>query len=567
MDQLVNFIIRPPRADYSPKDDLLDEEFMLKGRWFRRKDLEVTNGRGKKLQCSHYMPLVIPEGKSLPCVIYCHGNSGCRADASEAAIILLPSNITVFTLDFSGSGLSEGEHVTLGWNEREDLRAVVDYLRTDGNISCIGLWGRSMGAVTSLMYGAEDPSIAGMVLDSPFSNLVDLMMELVDTYKYPLPKFTVKLAIQHMRKIIKKKANFDIMDLDSIPVAQRCFVPALLGHATDDDFIRPHHSDRIYESYMGDKNIIKFDGDHNSPRPQFYFDSITIFFINVLNPPTDMPDDHYYDTMHNYFDQGPWDTMHDIEYENHNFVEPPAAQVTTTTEDAIAQLRSRRLMSRTEVPSGLSTQEGCDASEEKVTEGGVGPSSSRVCPTNLSNDHPERQLTSPTAEDGEYLEYSFDGLSEIPCTVEDEQRMIMEAIILSLKDLERTHMQTLQSNTLTDTSQSHAAAMKDSVVPSNLPPETTGNCNSVSASNGSANGASLHSEGSETAEVATTNNTASSDPVVADVCSALDTKGVTQDADTSGGTRATLVVQKNRASNIMDGLTHRLGLSFFRSSG
>lgn len=43
--------------------------------------------------------------------------SGCRADASEAAIILLPSNITVFALDFSGSGLSGGEHVTLGWNE------------------------------------------------------------------------------------------------------------------------------------------------------------------------------------------------------------------------------------------------------------------------------------------------------------------------------------------------------------------------------------------------------------------------------------------------------------------
>jgi hypothetical protein len=43
----------------------------------------------------------------------------------------------------------------------------------------------------SLMYGAEDPSIAGMVLDSPFSDLVDLMMELVGTYKFPLPKFTV----------------------------------------------------------------------------------------------------------------------------------------------------------------------------------------------------------------------------------------------------------------------------------------------------------------------------------------------------------------------------------------
>jgi hypothetical protein len=45
----------------------------------------------------------------------------------------------------------------------------------------------------SLMYGAEDPSIAGMVLDSPFSDLVDLMMELVDTYKVRLPKFTVSI--------------------------------------------------------------------------------------------------------------------------------------------------------------------------------------------------------------------------------------------------------------------------------------------------------------------------------------------------------------------------------------
>lgn len=44
----------------------------------------------------------------------------------------------------------------------------------------------------SLMYGAEDPSIAGMVLDSPFSDLVELMMELVETYKFRLPKFTVR---------------------------------------------------------------------------------------------------------------------------------------------------------------------------------------------------------------------------------------------------------------------------------------------------------------------------------------------------------------------------------------
>lgn len=35
--------------------------------------------------------------------------------------------------------------------QKDDLKAVVDYLRKDGNVSLIGLWGRSMGAVTRLV--------------------------------------------------------------------------------------------------------------------------------------------------------------------------------------------------------------------------------------------------------------------------------------------------------------------------------------------------------------------------------------------------------------------------------
>lgn len=36
--------------------------------------LQIKNSRGDVLQCSHYMPIVSPDGKPLPCVIYCHGN-------------------------------------------------------------------------------------------------------------------------------------------------------------------------------------------------------------------------------------------------------------------------------------------------------------------------------------------------------------------------------------------------------------------------------------------------------------------------------------------------------------
>lgn len=131
-----------------------------------RLDLELVNKRGRTLQCSHFKPNVVPsaDGK-LPCVVFCHCNSGSRRDAEEAVKELVPRNITVFCMDFEGSGRSEGNWVTLGANEVEDLTTVVDYLRADESTSYIGLWGRSMGAVTALLYSRRDPSIAGMVRD------------------------------------------------------------------------------------------------------------------------------------------------------------------------------------------------------------------------------------------------------------------------------------------------------------------------------------------------------------------------------------------------------------------
>lgn len=62
------------------------------------------NSRGQKLQASHYRPCVVAsrDGR-LPCVIYCHCNSGSRRDAEEILYHLLPKSITVFALDFAVS--------------------------------------------------------------------------------------------------------------------------------------------------------------------------------------------------------------------------------------------------------------------------------------------------------------------------------------------------------------------------------------------------------------------------------------------------------------------------------
>ena len=61
-----------------------------------------------------------------------------------------------------------------------------------------------MGAVTALLHGDRDPSIAGMVLDSPFSNLKDLCHELAADHS-KVPRMFVGMAIGLVKKTIQKK--------------------------------------------------------------------------------------------------------------------------------------------------------------------------------------------------------------------------------------------------------------------------------------------------------------------------------------------------------------------------
>lgn len=138
-----------------------------------------------------------------------------------------------------------------------------------------------MGAVTAIMYGDRDPSIAGMVLDSPFSSLKTLVEELVKD-RVSLPGWIINQAIKLVKSTVKKKAKFDLNDIEPVKFAARCFIPALFVAAKDDNFVKPHHAKILYDLYQGDKNIISVEGDHNSIRPRFFQDSAAIFFYNTL---------------------------------------------------------------------------------------------------------------------------------------------------------------------------------------------------------------------------------------------------------------------------------------------
>jgi pimeloyl-ACP methyl ester carboxylesterase len=261
--------------------------FTFCGKRFTRTDFTLRTKRGYNLECSHWEPVERATDR-IPVVIYMHGNSSARVEVLPQLSYLLSLGVAVFSFDFAGSGKSDGEYVSLGYYEREDLACVVAHLRATNVVSTIALWGRSMGAATSLMFGDRDPSIACMILDSPFADLTQLAEEMVEKGRdqgIVVPTFVVSVALRMISNSVKKQANVNIKNISPISHADKCFIPALFVAGEHDDFIKKHHAEEIYERYAGDKNIIIVEGDHNSPRPKFMFDSASIFLQTCLQIP------------------------------------------------------------------------------------------------------------------------------------------------------------------------------------------------------------------------------------------------------------------------------------------
>lgn len=279
-EELCNLIIRPQKYVYDPQV-LGPQTFSIRGKKYERDDFFIES-RGYRIICSHFKPFSKNKSEKFPVVIYCHGNCGSRIDALDTVQVLLPFGISVLAFDFAGCGLSEGKYISLGYFEKIDLGNIIKFMRENKNIGKIGLWGRSMGAATSIMYSTIDPTISCFVADSAFTSLVDVITGLVLSFQNWVPKPAIAAGIFFVRKSIQSRAKFDIYENNPLKYAKKCTVPALFAHAEGDDFIKISHAEKLLEKFGGDKMMIRFDGDHNSQRPSYFYEAAVSFFYSKL---------------------------------------------------------------------------------------------------------------------------------------------------------------------------------------------------------------------------------------------------------------------------------------------
>ena len=261
-EQLWRHVIRPARTVY-PEGALGPPRFKLKGREIHRKDFYLDNRRGLTFGCSLWTPV---EGK-YPCVVYMHGNSSNRTEGVEYLGKLLANNIAMCCFDFSGCGNAEGEYVSLGVHEQDDLEAVLAYLTQFPSITEVALWGRSMGAVTALLYLPGCDFIKAVVVDSPFLSFKQLVEDMCrKTTK--IPSFVLSPAFRLLKSTIKEKAQFSLSDLNPMKAVPHLKVPAMFVVGVEDEVIPIEHTMQLFEAYPGEDKVIKMVlGGHNDNRP------------------------------------------------------------------------------------------------------------------------------------------------------------------------------------------------------------------------------------------------------------------------------------------------------------
>lgn len=115
---------------------------------------------------------------------------------------LIKNNISLCTFDFSGCGNSEGEYITLGYYEWKNVEEVVMHIKAKEKVTKIGIWGRSMGAVTALRYVAQHPEIAVAIYDNPFKSLKSLISDLCKKNS-KIPMFILSGALKIIASTIK----------------------------------------------------------------------------------------------------------------------------------------------------------------------------------------------------------------------------------------------------------------------------------------------------------------------------------------------------------------------------
>jgi dipeptidyl aminopeptidase/acylaminoacyl peptidase len=192
-------------------------------------------------------------------ILLAHGYGNKRPEWVYA--LLARKKYGVLAWDARAHGESEGNVSTIGYLEVLDVKAALEYARTQPGVEHIGAWGGSMGGATIIRAAAQFPQIEALFIDSSFTSLEEEF-----NYLVPYP------VINPVAKFIATSATgIKLEDINPLhDIARISPRPIYIVHSMADAVAPPDSGERLFTA-AGEPRFL-WEQDH-VPHLSMYLDN------------------------------------------------------------------------------------------------------------------------------------------------------------------------------------------------------------------------------------------------------------------------------------------------------
>ena len=221
---------------------------------YRNEEWTATSSDGRHLAATHY----IPDNPGRRWAILVHGYGRDQRYTGDYAEVYLEHGYQVLTPDLCASGKSEGQYITMGVKEGEEIAVWANMIKAQYPDAQIVLHGVSMGAATVLMAAARDDitGIAAVIEDCGYTSAYEMFSNQLGVI-FDLPEYPIMPCVDVVSGL---KTGVKVSDAAPIHVIDRIKAPVLFIHGADDKLIPPSMMDRLYDSCRSKKKKIIIEG-------------------------------------------------------------------------------------------------------------------------------------------------------------------------------------------------------------------------------------------------------------------------------------------------------------------
>jgi len=246
-----------------------------------KQEIEIDTGEGYSIYAWW-----LPQKDAKYTIVFSHGITCNLYHSIKYMKPFYEWGFNVLLFDQKNHGKSGGKYTTFGYEEREDLVKIVDWVQchTEDD-TIIGTHGESMGASIAILHGAIDPRIDFIISDCGYESATSIF-QLRLNKDFHLPSFPF-LYLSSGLNYLKTGAYFK--DISPINAAKNIKSPILFIHGEDDVYVPPYNSVHMFDASIESRHreIKLIKGARHaqafSKNPQAYIVNMQAFVECVLD--------------------------------------------------------------------------------------------------------------------------------------------------------------------------------------------------------------------------------------------------------------------------------------------